>query len=100
MRAVGTHMLIMAFPRHLAEGGFSGSTFMTPAHSHESEHTQKNPMMNPGHLPSTYTSLLVLGILRAPVEEWINKLDVDGLERLLDTCSDSNGSYVSLRFFS
>lgn len=93
-------MLIMAFPRHLAEGGFSGSTFMTPAHSHESEHTQKNPMMNPGHLPSTYTSLLVLGILRAPVEEWINKLDVDGLERLLDTCSDSNGSYVSLRFFS
>lgn len=56
-----------------------------------------NAFIDPGHLPSTYTSLLVLGILRAPLEEWVDKLDVDGLERLLDTCADSNGSQVFFR---
>jgi prenyltransferase beta subunit len=73
---------------------------MTSALSEDSEYPQQDPLMNPGHLPSTYTSLLVLGILRAPVEEWINKLDVDGLERFLDTCADTNGSYVSSRLCS
>ena len=45
-----------------------------------------------GHLPSTYTALLILGILRAPLDEWIEKLDIDGLDYFLDACADVNGS--------
>lgn len=71
----------------IEHGGFKGSTFMTSSN-------QDNPseQADPGHLPSTYTALLILGILRAPVDEWIEKLDIDGLDWFLDACADVNGS--------
>ena len=53
---------------------------------------------DPGHLPSTYTALLILGILRAPREEWIEKLDINGLDIFLDTCADANGSWVDIQY--
>lgn len=66
---------------------------MTPSHPGTNDETSSHGAeINPGHLPSTYTALLILGILRAPTEDWAQNLDVDGLERFLDTCADSNGS--------
>lgn len=50
-----------------ATGGFRGSTF--------------DPS-SPGHLPSTYTALLVLGILRAPLD----RLDIPNLRSFLHAC--------------
>lgn len=60
---------------------------MTPSDS-----DQSSSEYDPGHLPSTYTALLILGILRAPIDAWIEKLDVDGLDHFLDSCADVNGS--------
>ena len=51
----------------IATGGFRGSTF--------------DPT-SPGHLPSTYTAILVLAILRAPLD----RLDIPGLTRFLGSC--------------
>ncbi|KAJ9101154.1 hypothetical protein QFC21_003372 [Naganishia friedmannii] len=68
----------------------------TPPHSSDyvqPESLRSTTPADPGHLPSTYTALLVLGILRAPSQEWVDKLDVDGLERFLCTCADVNGSF-------
>jgi geranylgeranyl transferase type-1 subunit beta len=71
----------------IEHGGFKGSIFMTTSKEGDS-----SEQYDPGHLPSTYTALLILGILRAPVDEWIEKLDIDGLDRFLDACADVNGS--------
>lgn len=50
-----------------ASGGFRGSTF--------------DPS-SPGHLPSTYTAILVLALLRAPLD----RLNIPGLRRFLQSC--------------
>ncbi|KAL7420298.1 geranylgeranyl transferase type-1 subunit beta [Cryptotrichosporon argae] len=64
------------------QGGFRGSTYMTTA----------NAETSPGHLPSTYTALLVLAILRAPLD----RLDVTGLQRFVASCQAPDGSFSPL----
>ncbi|ORX34942.1 terpenoid cyclases/protein prenyltransferase alpha-alpha toroid [Kockovaella imperatae] len=64
-------------------GGFGGSTFMI---------TTSNANTSPGHLPSTYTALLCLAILRAPLD----RLDVPGLVSFLRSCQGQDGSFSPL----
>ncbi|WVQ70982.1 hypothetical protein IAR50_000507 [Cryptococcus sp. DSM 104548] len=60
-------------------GGFRGSTYMTTA----------NAATSPAHLPSTYTALLSLAILRAPLD----RLDRPGLVAFLRSCQSPDGSF-------
>ncbi|WVR03318.1 hypothetical protein IAU60_000309 [Kwoniella sp. DSM 27419] len=63
-------------------GGFRGSTFMdTP-----------NTSTSPAHLPSTYTALLTLAILRAPLD----RLNIPGLTAFLRLCQAPDGSFSPL----
>lgn len=55
-----------------ADGGFRGS-----------------PIPGPGHLPSTYTALCALALLRAPLD----RLDRPGLMRFLRACQAADGSF-------
>ncbi|KAI9632119.1 terpenoid cyclases/protein prenyltransferase alpha-alpha toroid [Dioszegia hungarica] len=64
------------------EGGFRGSTYMTTS----------NPETSPGHLPSTYTALLCLAILRAPLD----RLNRPGLKAFLRRCQAPDGSFSPL----
>ncbi|WWC85661.1 uncharacterized protein L201_000527 [Kwoniella dendrophila CBS 6074] len=60
-------------------GGFRGSTFMTTY----------NDKTSPAHLPSTYTALLTLSILRAPLD----RLNISGLTTFLQSCQAKDGSF-------
>ncbi|WVW81641.1 hypothetical protein I302_103636 [Kwoniella bestiolae CBS 10118] len=60
-------------------GGFRGSTFMTTL----------NDKTSPAHIPSTYTALMTLAILRAPLD----LLDIPGLTRFLRSCQAKDGSF-------
>ncbi|OXC71124.1 hypothetical protein AYX13_00542 [Cryptococcus neoformans] len=63
-------------------GGFKGSTYMdTP-----------NPTTSPPHLPSTYTALLCLALLRAPLD----RLNIPGLLYFLNSCQAEDGSFSPL----
>lgn len=63
-------------------GGFKGSTYMdTP-----------NPATSPPHLPSTYTALLCLALLRAPLD----RLNIPGLLLFLKSCQAEDGSFSPL----
>jgi geranylgeranyl transferase type-1 subunit beta len=46
------------------------------------------PETSPGHLPSTYTALMCLAILRAPLD----RLDIKGLSHFLRSCQAADGS--------
>ncbi|KAK8844639.1 hypothetical protein IAR55_006486 [Kwoniella newhampshirensis] len=61
-------------------GGFRGSPFMTTS----------NEKTSPPHLPSTYTALLSLAILRAPLD----RLNISGLIGLLRSCQAPDGSII------
>lgn len=66
-----------------ASGGFKGSTYMdTP-----------NPTTSPAHLPSTYTALLCLALLRAPLD----RLNIPGLLCFLKSCQAEDGSFSPLQ---
>ncbi|BEI79949.1 hypothetical protein CcaverHIS002_0104780 [Cutaneotrichosporon cavernicola] len=56
-----------------ADGGFRGS-----------------PLPGPGHLPSTYTALCSLALLRAPLD----RLDRPGLMKFLRACQEEDGSFA------
>ncbi|WWC66975.1 uncharacterized protein I206_100882 [Kwoniella pini CBS 10737] len=60
-------------------GGFRGSPFMTT----------QNDKTSPAHIPSTYTALLTLSILRAPLD----RLNISGLITLLQSCQGKDGSF-------
>ncbi|WVF66279.1 hypothetical protein IAT40_001019 [Kwoniella sp. CBS 6097] len=60
-------------------GGFRGSPFMTTP----------NDSTSPAHIPSTYTALLTLAILRAPLD----KLNIPGLITFLRSCQAKDGSF-------
>ncbi|WRT63512.1 uncharacterized protein IL334_000417 [Kwoniella shivajii] len=60
-------------------GGFRGSTYMTT----------NNDRTSPAHLPSTYTALLTLAILRAPLDQ----LNIPGLISFLKSCQAEDGSF-------
>ncbi|WWD22811.1 hypothetical protein CI109_107305 [Kwoniella shandongensis] len=68
--------------KYATKGGFRGSTFMTTS----------NEDTSPSHLPSTYTALLSLAILRAPLD----RLNVPGLVSFLRSCQASDGSFSPL----
>ncbi|WVQ93900.1 hypothetical protein IAU59_000978 [Kwoniella sp. CBS 9459] len=61
-------------------GGFRGSPFMTTS----------NDSTSPAHIPSTYTALLTLAILRAPLD----RLNLPGLTSFLRTCQAKDGSFL------
>ncbi|RXK36681.1 hypothetical protein M231_06068 [Tremella mesenterica] len=61
-----------------SSGGFRGSTCMDIPDENQ-----------PGHLPSTYTALMCLGILRAPLD----RLDVVALGKFLRSCQAADGSF-------
>ncbi|KAK1921276.1 terpenoid cyclases/protein prenyltransferase alpha-alpha toroid [Papiliotrema laurentii] len=63
-------------------GGFSGSTFMLT----------ENSATSPPHLPSTYTALLCLALLREPLD----KLNILGLQTFLQSCQAPDGSFAPL----
>nr|ODN87186.1 geranylgeranyl transferase type-1 subunit beta [Cryptococcus depauperatus CBS 7841] len=65
-----------------ATGGFQGSTFMTTS----------NPTTAPAHLPSTYTALLCLALLRAPLD----RLNRPGLVAFIKSCQADSGSFSPL----
>ncbi|WWC57956.1 uncharacterized protein I303_100491 [Kwoniella dejecticola CBS 10117] len=60
-------------------GGFRGSNFMTT----------HNDDTSPAHIPSTYTALLTLSILRAPLD----RLNIPGLINFLRSCQAKDGSF-------
>ncbi|WWD05999.1 hypothetical protein V865_004084 [Kwoniella europaea PYCC6329] len=60
-------------------GGFRGSTFMTTP----------NDKTSPAHIPSTYTALMSLAILRAPLD----RLDLPGLIKFFKSCQANDGSF-------
>ncbi|RSH89479.1 hypothetical protein EHS25_002028 [Saitozyma podzolica] len=63
-------------------GGFRGSPYMTTLDDHTS----------PPHLPSTYTALMTLAVLRAPLD----RLNVPGLISFISSCQCPDGSFSPL----
>lgn len=73
------------------EGGFRGSTSMRIADESTSSHSahQHLPYLDPPHLPSTYTAILVLSLLRAD----FRRLNKNGLDAFLESCMEEDGSF-------
>ncbi|CAD6583531.1 MAG: hypothetical protein TREMPRED_003586 [Tremellales sp. Tagirdzhanova-0007] len=63
-------------------GGFQGSTSMTTKWA-------KNPTTSCADLPSTYTALLTLALLRTP----LNQLDIPNLIAFIRSCQTPDGSF-------
>ncbi|WVQ85531.1 hypothetical protein IAT38_007697 [Cryptococcus sp. DSM 104549] len=63
-------------------GGFRGSPYMTT----------ENSITGPAHLPSTYTALLNLALLRAPLD----RLNIPGIISFLRACQAPDGSFAPL----
>ena len=62
-----------------ATGGFRGSSYMD---------TPRAGSSNPAHLPSTYTAILILAILRAD----LSRLNRRGLWEFVNSCQEPDGS--------
>ncbi|KAG7539620.1 hypothetical protein FFLO_03496 [Filobasidium floriforme] len=71
-------------------GGFRGSSYMNTDKAGPS--TSAATPSNPAHLPSTYTAILILGILRAD----LSRLNRRGLWEFVNSCQEPDGSYATL----
>ncbi|CDZ97303.1 Protein geranylgeranyltransferase Type I, beta subunit [Phaffia rhodozyma] len=86
--------------QQLPQGGFRGSPFTGPWKECGGTDDDGQPITltptlssNQAHLASTYTALLVLSILRAPLD----KLNRPGLVAFLRSCQFEDGSFSPLR---
>ena len=79
--------LLIGVLEQTAQGGFRGSPYMTTTTT-TNTNTIPQDTHNPAHLPSTYTAILVLGLLRAD----FSRLNVDGLQQFLHACQEPDGS--------